>query len=226
MDHPSGTIGHFKAEDAAAIVDRFGFYGIKYHVHAHIYTHGLVPSTELQERKKILHCAAYIAEEYAPDDPWEALKRLLHATSTRPISDLSAIVSGSRLLAKGVAMRLFESNAVPQQIKDRVVDAMIKWNTNFVVREFHGGGMPRKLKGVVINGVTEQAPDPESRITLSRSNTDVFGLPIPQIDWRIDHDAFRSIIQLGHLLATELPRAGLPAPIPEDWIVQERPRGR
>lgn len=224
MDHPSGTIGHFKAEDAAAIVDRFGFYGVRYHGHAHIYTHGLVPSPELQERERILHCAAYMAEEYAPDDPWGALKRLLHATSSRPISDLGAIVSGSRLLAKGVGMRLFESKAVPQQIKDRVVDAMIKWNTNFVVREFHGGGMPHKLKGVVINGVTEQTPDPESRITLSPSNTDVFDLPIPQIDWRIDHSAYCSIIQLGHLLATELPRAGLPAPILEDWIVQERPQ--
>ncbi|MBV8359860.1 MAG: GMC family oxidoreductase [Deltaproteobacteria bacterium] len=225
MDHPSGTIGRFKAEDAAAIVDRFGFYGVRHQGHGHIYTHGLVPSTELQERKRILHCAVFMAEEYAPEDPWGALKRLLHATSSRPISDLGAVVSGSRLLAKGIGIRLFESNAVPQQIKDRVVDAMIKWNTNFVVREFHGGGMPHKLKGVIINGITEQAPDPQSRITLSPSNTDFLGLPIPQIAWRIDHGAYRSIIQLGHLLATELPRAGLPAPILEDWIVQDWPQG-
>jgi choline dehydrogenase-like flavoprotein len=224
MDHPSGSIGHFKADDAAAIIDYFGFYGIEYRGHAYIYTHGLVPSAELQEREKILHCAAYMSEWYAPDDPWGALKRLLNGTSNRPISDLGAIVSGSRLLAKGVGMRLFESKAMPRQVKDRVVNAMIKWNPNFVVREFRGGGMPHKLQGVGINGVTEQAPDPKSRITLSPSKTDAFGLPIPQIDWHIDYDACRSIIRLGHLLATELPRAGLPTPVLEDWIVQERPR--
>jgi hypothetical protein len=94
------------------------------------------------------------------------------------------------------------------------------------VREFRDGGMPHKLKGVVINGITEQAPDPESRITLSPNKFDVFDLPIPQIDWRIDHGAYRSIIQQRHLLATELPRAGLPAPTLEDWIVQKRAPGR
>jgi hypothetical protein len=165
-----------------------------------------------------------MAEEYAPDDPWGAFKRLLHATSSRPMSGLGAIVPGSSLAAKSIGMRLFESNAVPQQIKDRVVDAMIKWNTNFVVREFHAGEMAHKLKGVVMNGVTEQAPNPESRIILSPSNTDAFGLPMPQIHWHIGHGAYRSIIRLGHLLVTELPRAGLPAPILEDWIVRERPQ--
>jgi choline dehydrogenase-like flavoprotein len=224
MDHPSGTIGHFKAEDAAAIIDRFGFYGVRYRGDAHIYTHGLVPSGELQEREKILHCAAYMAEEHAPDDPWDALKRLLHATSNRPISDLLAVASGPRLLVKGLGMRLFESKAVPQQVKDYIVNAMIKWNSNFVVREFQSRGMPHKLKGVVINGVTEQVPDPESRLTLSSNKTDTLGLRIPKIDWHIGYDACRSIIRLGHLLATELPRAGLPTPVLEDWIVQERPQ--
>jgi len=224
MDHPSGTIGHFKAEDAAAIIDRFGFYGVRYRSNAHIYTHGLVPSPELQEREKLLHCAAYMAEERAPDDPWDALKRLLHASSNQPISDLAAVASSPRLLAKGLGMRLFESKAVPHQVKEYVVDAMIKWNTNFVVREFQGRGMPHKLKGVVINGISEQTPDPESRITLSPNTTDVLGLPIPQIDWRIGDDVRRSIIRLGYLLAMELPRAGLPVPVLEDWILQERPQ--
>ena len=40
----------------------------------------------------------------------------------------------------------------------------------------------------------------------------------------IGDDVRRSIIRLGYLLATELPRAGLPAPVLEDWILQERPQ--
>jgi choline dehydrogenase-like flavoprotein len=224
MDHPSGTIGHFKAEDAAAIIDRFGFYGVRYRSNAHIYTHGLVPSAELQEREKLLHCAAYMAEERAPDDPWDALKRLLQARSNRPISDLVAVASSPRLLAKGLGVGLLESKAVPQQVKEYVVNAMIKWNTNFVVREFQGRGMPHKIKGVLINGITEQTPDPENRLTLSPNKTDVLGLAMPRIDWRIGNDVRRSIIRLGHLVAMELPRAGLPAPVLEDWIIQERPQ--
>jgi choline dehydrogenase-like flavoprotein len=223
MDHPSGTIGHFRAEDAPAILKRFGFYGIKHRGHSYIYTHGLVLSKELQERERLLHCSAYMAQEYAPDDPWSALRRLLRAKIDQPISDLAAVVSGVRLLAKGLGIRLFESNAVPQQVRNLVVDAMIKLNPNFVVREFQSQGMPHKLKGIMINGVTEQLPDPESRITLS-DKLDALGLPMARINWRIDDQAWRSLIRLGHLLAAELPRAGLPTPVLEDWIARERPQ--
>ena len=75
----------------------------------------------------------------------------------------------------------------------------------------------------MINGVTEQLPDPESRITLS-DKLDALGLPMARINWRIDDQARRSLIRLGHLLAAELPRAGLPTPILEDWIARERPQ--
>jgi choline dehydrogenase-like flavoprotein len=223
MDHPSGTIGHFGADDAPAILERFGFFGVRHEGRAYVYTHGLVVSKEMQEREGLLHCAAYMSQEYAPDDPWSALRRLLSAKIGQPISDLAAVLSGVRLLAKGLGIRIFESKAVPQQVRNFVVDAMIKLNPNFVVREFQSQGMPHKLKGFVINGVTEQRPDPESRITLSEKR-DALGLPLPRIDWRIDDQARRSLIRLGQLLAAELPRAGLPGPQLEPWIVQEQPQ--
>lgn len=223
MDHPSGTIGCFKREDAAAIIDRFGFYSVKHRGFTHIYTHGLVPSRDLQEREALLHCAAYMAEEHAPDDPWDALKRLLGATSDEPISDLVRVASSPGLIAKGVGLRFFDSGAMPQRIRNIVVDTMVKLYPNFVVREFQTHGIPHKLNRVIINGISEQAPDPESRITLS-DKTDALGVPIPRVDWRIGDAAPRTLIRLGHLLATELPRAGLPAPILEDWIAQKRPQ--
>jgi choline dehydrogenase-like flavoprotein len=46
---------------------------------------------------------------------------------------------------------------------------------------------------------------------------------IPHQELRDDR-AWRSLIPLDHLLAAELPRAGLPTPILEDWIAQERPQ--
>jgi choline dehydrogenase-like flavoprotein len=223
MDHLGARIGRFKVEDCPAVVERFGFYGVKHRGHAHMYMHGLVPSKELQERERLLHCAVYMLEERASDDPWDALKRLLRAKSDEPISDLLAVASSPGLLAKGVGMRVFESNAVPQWIKHFVVNAIIKQFPNFVVREFQSRGLPHKLAGLVIDGITEQRPDPESRITLS-DKSDALGVPIARVNWRIDDEARRSLIRLGHLVAAELSRAGLPAPLLEDWIAEERPQ--
>jgi choline dehydrogenase-like flavoprotein len=223
MDHPRTTIGCFKAEDLPAVEDRFGFYGVKYRGRAHLYMHGLVPSKELQERERLLHCAVYMIAEHALDDPWNALKRLLRAKSDRPISDFLTFTSSPGLLAKGLGMRVFQSNAVPQRVKHFVINAIIKQFPNFAVREFQYRGLPHKLTGLVINGITEQRPDPESRITLS-DKSDALGVPIARVNWRIDDEERRSLMRLGQLLATELPRAGLPVPLLENWIAEGRPK--
>jgi choline dehydrogenase-like flavoprotein len=192
MDHPTARIGRFKVKDIPAIMKRFGLYGIKHRGRARIYQLGLVPSKELQERERLLHCAAFMSEERAPDDPWDALKRLLRAKSGAPISDLWRVLSSPNLLAKGVGT----------------------W------RDIRG--LPHKLSGLRIDGITEQQPDPESRVTLS-DRLDALGVPIARINWRIDNDARRSLIRLGHLLASEFPRVGLPTPLLEDWIAKQRP---
>jgi choline dehydrogenase-like flavoprotein len=207
MDHPTSRIGRFKVEDFPAVRQRFGIYGVKHRGRLHMYQHGLVPSKELQERERLLHCAVFMSEERASDDPWDALKRLLRAKSDRPIADLRAIASSPDLLARGVFARLLESNVVPQRVQH--------------AREIRA--LPHKLSGLRIDGITEQRPDPESRITLS-DKTDALGMPIARVNWRIDNDVRWSFIRLGHLLADELPRAGLPAPLLEDWIAEERPQ--
>jgi choline dehydrogenase-like flavoprotein len=222
MDHPASTIGRFKAEDWPAVLKRFGFYSLKHRGRVHLYMPGLVPSNALQERERLLHCAVFMLEELALDDPWGALKRLLRRQSSK-ISDLLAVASNAGLVAKGVGIRMFESNAVPQRVKHFVINAIIKQFPNFAVREFQNRGLPHKLSGLVINGITEQRPDPESRITLS-DKSDALGIPIARVNWRIDDEARRSLFLLGQLLATELPRAGLPAPLLEDWVAEGRPQ--
>ena len=147
MDHLGARIGRFKPEDFAAITRRFGFYGLKYRGDSHMYMHGLVPSRELQEQERLMHCAVYMMEERAPDDPWEALKRLLRAKSEKPISDLVAVAKSPGLVGKGLGMRLFATNAIPGQLKDFITNVMIVRNPNFVVREFQSRGLPHKLTG-------------------------------------------------------------------------------
>jgi choline dehydrogenase-like flavoprotein len=195
MDHPTARIGHFRLEDIPAVMQRFGLYGLKHRGHVHMYQHGLVPSRELQQRERLLHCAAFMSEERAADDPWDALKRLLRAKSARPLSDLLAVACRPALLAKGIG--------------------------HFAGREIRG--LPHKLRGLRIDGITEQRPDPESRITLS-DKSDPLGQPLARVNWRIDNDVRRSLMRLGHLLADELPRAGLPTPVLEDWIVEQQPQ--
>jgi choline dehydrogenase-like flavoprotein len=222
MDHPSATIGRFKAEDCPPVVQRFGFYGFKRGGRSHMYMHGLVPSIDLRERERLLNCAVYMIEERAPDDPWDALKRLLRRKSETLLSDFLAVASSPGLVAKGVAMRVFNNNAVPQRVKTIIVDAMIKQFPNFVAREYQSRGLPHKLTGIRIDGIAEQRPDPESRITLS-DRPDALGVPMARVNWRIDDEVRRSLIRFGHLLATELPRVGLPTPVLEKWVASNRP---
>jgi choline dehydrogenase-like flavoprotein len=221
MDHLGARIGRFKAEDCHAVVERFGFYGVKHRGSARMYMHGLVPSKELEERERLLHCAVYMMEERAPDDPWDALKRLLRARSIEPISDLLAIASSPGLLAKGLGMRVLGGGAVPQWVKHFVVNAVVNQFPNFAAREFQSRGLPHKLAGLFIDGICEQRPDPESRITLS-DKSDALGMPLARINWHIDDEAGQSLIRLGQLLAAEFPRVGLPAPVLEGWVAEQR----
>ncbi|MGD2131278.1 MAG: GMC family oxidoreductase [Maricaulaceae bacterium] len=222
MEHPSATIARFKPEDFNAIVDRFGFYGVTHGGRAHMYMHGLTLSEEVQEREGLLNCALYMSEHRAPDDPWDAIKRLVRRNSETPLSDAWAVAKSPALLAKGLGRRAFQSNAMPQPVKDAVVNFMIARNPNFVVREFQSRGIPHKLSGLVVDAISEQRPNPDSRITLS-PQTDPLGVPLPRADWRINEQERRSVVRLGQLMVEEFPRVGLPAPVLEDWVAESRP---
>ncbi len=223
MDHPSARLGRFEVEDCRAVANRFGFFGLKHDGRSHMYAHGLVPSRELQEQEGLLHSAVYMLEERAPDDPWDALKRLLRRTTKRPLADVAAVASSPYLLAKGIGMRIFESQPMAGRVRDWIVDAMIKRHPNYVVRQYRSRGLPHKLTGLLIDGITEQPPNPESRLMLS-NRTDALGIPLARVDWRLSKDVGRTLARLGQLVAREFPRAGLPAPRLEEWVVKERPQ--
>jgi choline dehydrogenase-like flavoprotein len=200
MDHPTTRLGGFGVEDIPAVLARFGLFGLRRGERTHMYQHGLIPSHALQRRERLLNCAAFMSEERAMDDPWDALKRLLRGRSRGVTSDMRAVVANSGLIAQALGARM----------RARVRRRPIR-------------SLPHKYSGLHIDGITEQRPDPDSRITLS-DRRDALGLPMARIDWRIDDDARRSLIRLGHLLRQELPRAGLPKPVLEPWIEQQRPQ--
>ena len=222
MDHPGACIGHFRLADADKLNDRFGFYGVRGQERWHMYMHGLVLSDEIQAEERLLNCALYVISQRALDDPWEAIKRLLKRRSERPLEDIRSIFSNSDLLLTGIGNVLLSGRLVPEAIKEKVINTLIAWFPNLVVRERLRRGLPHKIDRVDINAISEQCPDRDSRVMLSE-HKDRFGVPLPLVDWRIGRQERMSIIRLAHHMRDELQRVGLPVPVLEDWVAQSRP---
>lgn len=222
MDHVSAEVGRFGPDAVAQISRRFGFYGLRHTGGTHMYMHGLAASPIAQERYQLLNSAVYFMQLRSPDDPWDALKRLVKRQSDRPLLDLRAVVAGTGLLARGIGAKLLNDRAMPTVLKEFIVATAIRYNPNLVAEEFQSRGIPHKLTGVRIDAIAEQRPDPNSRITLS-SRTDRLGVPIASINWRINNDDKRTIVRLAHMTRDGFLAAGLPPPILEPWVANNRP---
>jgi choline dehydrogenase-like flavoprotein len=222
MDHASARVGRFGGRDLSRISKRFGFYGLPYNGSTHMYMHGLAPTSTLQERHKLLNSSVYFMSENSVDDPWDALKRLVQRKSESFLRDLTSLVSGAGFLAKGSAMMTLSSPATPKFIKEFVVNSAIRLNPNLVAAEFLSRGVPHKLTGISIDAITEQRPDPESRVTLS-VRKDRLGVPIAKVNWIINSDERITILRLAHLTRDAFSRAGLPVPLLEPWALAAQP---
>jgi choline dehydrogenase-like flavoprotein len=222
MDHPSARVGYFEARDVKPIIDRFGFYGLRHGGRTHMYSHGLALTPAVQEREGLLNSALFFMAERSPDDPWDAIKRLVKRNSTQPLHDAISAVSHVGLLAKGIGMKLLASDATPGFLKDLIVNTAIRYSPNLVAKEFQSRGLPHKLMGVSIEAITEQRPNPDSRITLSEKR-DALGVPLAKANWRINDEERRTIVRLARLAKETFVRAGLPAPQLEPWVAEGRP---
>ena len=221
MDHAGARVARFDAGEAARVMRRFGFYGLRHQGRTHMYMHGLAPTPALQERLRLLNSAVYFMPEHSPDDPWGAFKRLLRRSSAKPMEDARIVVGGAGLVAKGIGMKVLASGATPDLLKEFIVNTAIRVNPNLVADEFRSRGMPHKLSLVSIDAIAEQRPDPDSRVRLSE-RTDRFGMPLAKVDWRINNDERRTIVQIARLTRDAFASAGLPTPILEPWVDEER----
>lgn len=217
MDHPGARIAHFGPGDIAKVQRRFGFFGLTEGGRTHMYMHGLALSPALQEREGLLNAALYVMAENAPDDPWPALKRLLRGRWRTAPADLWAVMKSPGLFFTGLGMTILQSSRTPEAFKSLIVNAAIALNPNFVAQEFLSRGLPHKVIGLNIDAISEQAPHPDSRITLSDA-LDPFGVPRARIDWRLGAEAAQSLRRLALLIKEEFPKAGLPTPILEPWV--------
>lgn len=187
MDHPRGTVGRFALPRVEKTLQRFGMYHVRLGGNNYRFRHGFRLSPVIQRQEGLLNCAAWLNEEVPKDDPWKALKRVLRGKS-RSMSDAYAIALNAHRLVKGAA------------------DLMMRKNS-----------LSRTLERVELFCMSEQVPDPASRVTLS-TKKDRFGLPISRIDWRINNLEERSIRRTAELVSSELERIGYEPPKLDSWL--------
>lgn len=222
MDHPGTRIGQFNKKDLRA-AGYLGFYTIQSDGRPIMSAHGLSLSPELQAQEHLLNAAIYVMPEIAKDDPIEALKRLVRMRSRNPAADAWALVTGAGLLSLSLAIKAFRSKLTPKALQNFTIDVMMRVNPAFVVREFQSKGVPHKLEGMGIHIITEQQPDPASRIVLADA-MDRLGVPLARACWKIGEPERRTVVRFGQLLHEELIKAGMPTPDMADWIREDRPQ--
>lgn len=133
MDHPRGSTALFPIEDAAVLRERLG----RHNVRGHLFRTGFRLSPDVQRSERLVNAAAWLGEEIAEDDPWDALRWMIRGGRSR-VGSLRAISRNLDLVALGIR--------------------------DFFVRHT---GVPRKYSRLRLDVMCEQVPDPESRITLS-----------------------------------------------------------
>lgn len=186
-----------------------------------MYMHGLAVSPEVQEREQLLNSAVYFMPERAPDDPWDALKRLLQRRSSSPLTDALDVLRGSGLVAKGIGMKALTSTGTPEFLKKVIVDTVIRYRANMAAEEFQSRGLPHKLTGLWIDAITEQRPNPDSRVSLS-DRSDRLGVPLAKVNWHINDDERHTLVRVAELVCEAFSRLGLPRPLLESWVGDRR----
>jgi choline dehydrogenase-like flavoprotein len=74
---------------------------------------------------------------------------------------------------------------------------------------------------VTLQTHAEQAPNPDSRVTLSRRR-DRLGVPLPKVDWRLTSLDRRTAEVMVHTVAEEFRRLGLGEVRPQPWLADPR----
>lgn len=109
MDHPRGDIGSFEVPGSQKLQKRLG----RYNVQGHLFRAGFRLSPDVQRSEQLLNCSAWLGEVLAPDDPWEALRRV--RGGTRKPGDVRDLAMNTGFLARGLVDYFIERNGVPRK---------------------------------------------------------------------------------------------------------------
>jgi choline dehydrogenase-like flavoprotein len=217
MDHVGAVIGTFDPLNSSDIQSRFGRYWLVNQGSRQSYLHGLSLGERVQYKEQLLNAAAFIEEYTAPNDPWHALKRVM----TRLIkgdSVYTIIPDNGNMFWRDEDL----SNDHSHEITFGNDLSTVLMNVPLILQNLYRKNIIKrppitKNTRVDLYALIEQAPNRESRITLS-SQTDVLGVPLSKINWKIDEKERTTARRLGELIAIEFKRIGLAPPELSEWL--------
>lgn len=154
---------------------------------ANLFQHGLRLSPTVQRDEGLLNASVWVNEMVNPGDPWEAISRFLRRRA-HVVRDARLILANGPLVVRG--------------LKDYFVTH---------------NGLPHKIDALTLEGMVEQLPDPDSRVTLSERR-DRFGSPLARIDWRMHEQDAHAMRRAAELTVEQFPRLGLQPPVLEEWV--------
>jgi choline dehydrogenase-like flavoprotein len=189
QDHPNSHSATIESDDPARLQETYGL----------LYRRGLrylprlVLAPEAQRSHQVLGCAAYPVFHFGDESAIEASRRVYRALRSghRPDSlgrELGLIARGAPRLAPVVYRRVVHHRAA-------------------LVRP----------QAVTLQTHAEQAPNPDSRVTLSQRR-DEFGEPLPKVDWRLTELDHRTVEVMVEKVAAEFRRLGLGEVRGEPWL--------
>ncbi len=158
---------------------------------------GMALSHAAQRRDGLLNASAILIYHADPDSGWESAKAAWRR--------LRGGRASGDLLAK---LRHVAADA------DDV--------TANVLARVRAGRVILKTRRIDVVIDLEQAPDPDSRITLS-DKRDAFGRPLPRVDWRLSELERRTSERFAAHIKAELERLGLAKARLEDWLASAAP---
>ncbi len=193
MEHPRGTCATAvgEADELEAIQKRCGHHWYDdAHGRRHVYLSGIGASDQLQREQKILNCDVSIVATQDVDSGTLAAERLMKGQSADKAEDALRVLKD---------LGEVTSNAVRRYMQHRppIVAAT---SVDF---ECH----------------IEQAPNPDSRITLSEEK-DALGMPRSRVHWVLSEQEHQTIKTFSMNLAAELARLKLGRIKLADWVLE------
>lgn len=148
---------------------------------------GFAMPAQVQRAERLVNCSAVLTYDADPNSAWERAKRALRGKSKNPLGD--AAHAFGRF--DQVALNAWRRGALGRQpvLETRQINLVVD---------------------------LEQAPDPESRLTLADTR-DALGMRRIKADWRIGELERKTAARFAELVAGEFARLGLARVKPEPW---------
>jgi choline dehydrogenase-like flavoprotein len=195
QDHPCGRAAVLSTDHPRVLQDHYNMlYG-----HGTRYLPKIAISAVAQRAEQVLNCVGRLSYEF--DDQ----------SGTRALLGLPAAVKAG----EGPAALLARIGRVGRGLPD-IADSA--WR--ILVKGLSPAPKPRRI---LLELFSEQAPDPDSRVTLGAA-TDALGLRQIRVDWRLDELTGRTLRCFTRLVEEEFARLGLAQLQRASWLDELIPR--